>query len=243
MIDLSGKKSNIITALMVSLLIHLVAFGVAAAVKSKAQQVIINEYIPVELVQLPSPARVVVPQHAVALRHKDVAAPVVPNNQPVTSPVPVSKATVSPQQSLQEASPSVAVMQQRTQTTPGGGTTGVMVTTTATGSGTAPSPSKSRDKGSYLAFHRLTKLPTFKSRAEPVYPNSERMNGGEARVLAEIYLDERGAVDDVIIKKSGGKLFDKAVIDAARQSSFHPGYMGEKAVSTVIQIPYSFKLK
>ena len=69
------------------------------------------------------------------------------------------------------------------------------------------------------------------------------MTGNEARVLAEIYLNERGAVDDVTIKKSGGKLFDKAVIDAARQSSFHPGYMGEKAVPTVIQIPYSFKLK
>jgi TonB family protein len=69
------------------------------------------------------------------------------------------------------------------------------------------------------------------------------MTGSEARVLAEIYLNERGAVDDVTIKKSGGRLFDKAVIDAARLSSFHPGYMGEKAVPTVIQIPYVFKLK
>jgi TonB family protein len=69
------------------------------------------------------------------------------------------------------------------------------------------------------------------------------MTGNEARVLAEIYLDEHGAVDDVTIKKSGGTRFDKAVIDAARKSRFNPGYMGEKAVPTVIQIPYVFKLK
>jgi TonB family protein len=62
-------------------------------------------------------------------------------------------------------------------------------------------------------------------------------------VLTEIYLDESGAVDDITIKKSGGRLFDAAVIDAVRRSSFHPGYMGDKAVPTVIQIPYSFKLK
>lgn len=82
-------------------------------------------------------------------------------------------------------------------------------------------------------------------RVEPVYPNTGRewITGGEARVLAMIYLDERGAVDDVTIKKSGGRLFDKAVINAVRQSSFQPGYMGEKAVPTVVQIPYTFKLK
>lgn len=76
-----------------------------------------------------------------------------------------------------------------------------------------------------------------------MYPDAERMTGSEARVQAEIYLDERGTVDDVAIRKSGGRLFDKAVIDAVRKSSFHPGYMGEKAVPTVIQIPYTFKLK
>jgi TonB family protein len=69
------------------------------------------------------------------------------------------------------------------------------------------------------------------------------MTGTEARVMTEIYLDERGVVDDVIIKKGGGRLFDKAVIEAVRQSSFHPGYMGDKAVPSVVQIPYAFKLK
>lgn len=69
------------------------------------------------------------------------------------------------------------------------------------------------------------------------------MTGNEARVMAEIYLDERGAVDDVVIKKSGGRLFDKAVLEAVRQSSFHPGYMGDKAMPTVIQMPFTFKLR
>ncbi len=132
-------------------------------------------------------------------------------------------------------------MQQRSTAAPAGGTAANVISSSQSGTG-VPRP-QSRGKGNYQAFYRLTRIPSFKSRAEPVYPNSERMTGSEARVLAEIYLDERGVVDEVTIKKSGGRLFDKAVIDAARQSSFHPGYMGEKTVPCVIQIPYTFKLK
>jgi TonB family protein len=237
-----GRNLNIVTALSASFLLHLVAFGVAAAVQSKARPDTIREYIPVDLVQLPAPVKVVVPQRAAAPRRQEVAAPVVPIKQPVMSPSPVIKSIASPQQSL-PSSPSAMAVPQRSPATYGGGTPGATAAAAVTASGTATTQSQSRDKGSYLAFHRLSKLPSFSTRAEPVYPASERMNGSEARVLAEIYLNEHGGVDEVTIKKSGGPQFDKAVISAARQSSFHPGYMGDKAVPTVVQIPYTFKLK
>lgn len=242
---ISGKNTNIISALAVSLLLHVAAFGVAAALKSKVQSDLAKEYIPVELVQLPSPSSYVTP--APPVKHRSVtpnppqaSAPEVKKDR-AESITPVATSAVPQQQSKPEVPASGSQMQPRSAAAPGGGTSVNVTPSSQFGTG-APQP-EIRGKGSYQAFHRLTRLPSFRLRAEPVYPNPERMAGNEARVMTEIYLDERGKVDDVIIKKSGGKLFDKAVIDAARQSSFLPGYMGEKAVPTVIQIPYVFKLK
>ena len=243
----AGNNSNLVAALATSLLLHLVAFGVASAVQSKAQHPVIREYIPVELVQLPSQPRSVAAAPAASRRtvtpllHQEAPVPESPQKRPEPPPSPVSNPIAIPSQPRVEASSAVSSLPTRSAGVPGGGTTAGVVTAPASGTGTAPA--QKRDKGSYQAFHRLTRLPSFRTRAEPVYPNTERLTGIEARVLAEIYLDEHGAVDDVIIKKSGGTRFDKAVIDAARKSRFNPGYMGEKAVPTVIQIPYTFKLK
>jgi TonB family protein len=43
--------------------------------------------------------------------------------------------------------------------------------------------------------------------------------------------------------RSGGRLFDQAVMKAARDSSFEPGYRDDKPVPVRVQIPYSFKLR
>ena len=239
-----AKKTNISAALAVSLVLHLLAFGVAAAVQSKMQTRVIKEYIPVELVQLASPPRAAVSDpvannRADAPLPRETPAPVLRKDNAEPTPAPVSNPAPR-QQPESAAPPSGSLMQPGSPPVAGGGTAGNLPSTSPPGGTSQP---QSRSKGSYQPFHRLTRLPSFRLRAEPVYPNTERMTGSEARVLAEIYLDERGAVDSVIIKKSGGRLFDRAVIDAARQSSFHPGFMGEKAVPTVIQIPYVFKLK
>ena len=244
--NISGKTPRINAALAVSLIFHLAAFGVAVAIQTTAQPSAIKEYIPVDLVQLPSiPSDSVRIPVAAAPKSSEISVPVVQKERPAPAPPLVA----APKQPHSEATAAGPSQQPRTVPAPGGTTSGkeppvaagAVAPTSRPSTGTVQ-PQK-RDKGSYLALQRLTRLPAFRVRAEPVYPNSERMTGSEARVLAVIYLDEHGAVDDVTIKKSGGRLFDKAVIDAARQSSFHPGYMGEKAVPTVIQIPYTFKLK
>ena len=115
-------------------------------------------------------------------------------------------------------------------------------TTQSNSGGSAPATSIS-DKGAYQPFHRLTRLPIYKTRIEPVYPLSERIAGREVRVLVEIFLNVHGGVDAVTIKKSGGEVFDQAVIRAVRASSFEPGYAGEQPVPTLLQIPYVFKLR
>jgi TonB family protein len=94
-----------------------------------------------------------------------------------------------------------------------------------------------------MAVHRLSRLPAFLTRTEPGYPPDERLAGREARVLAEIYLNELGGVDEITIKRSQGALFDNAVIAAIRSSRFKPGYRGDRPVPTVIQIPYVFKMR
>lgn len=214
----------------------------------------VKEYIQVDLAQLPPMPRYVATAPATVAPRLPKPAPApapqaMVTEKPAPAPPPVAQQVAAPPTPATSAPVTGPAMPARTPAATITGATGKgQPGNTGTGApssrpGTGAAVPGKRDKGDYLAFHRLSKLPSFRVRSEPVYPNSERMSGAEARVLAEIYLDERGAVDDVVIKKSGGKLFDKAVIDAVRQSSFHPGYMGEKAVPAVVQIPYSFKLR
>lgn len=256
MTEITGKNLNIKALLTVSLLLHLVAFGVTAAMQSKAQPSVVMEYLPVELVQLSATPRDVQPALAAvrseaAPKPLETTAPVLKREAPEPNPAPVAQRIAPAPQQHNEAPAAGSLPKPRSAAPPGDGAKGkegspaVGNPTPSSRPGAVASQplSLKPGKGSYQAFYRLTKIPSLRSRAEPVYPNTERMTGNESRVLAEIYLDERGAVDDVTIKKSGGRLFDKAVIDAVRRSTFHPGYMGEKAVPTVIQIPYIFRLK
>jgi TonB family protein len=248
----TDRHSNLNRALAASLLFHLAAFGAFAAMQQGMPKNTVKEYIQVDLAQLPPMPRYVAAAPAAAASRLPKPAPAPPAMVPekpapappavaqkvAALPTPSTSAPVTgPTMPVRAEPASVAGMAGKEQP----GSTGTDTSSSRPGTGAA-APGK-WSKGDYLAFHRLSKLPSFRLRNEPVYPNTERMTGSEARVLAEIYLDERGTVDDVTIKKSGGKLFDKAVIDAVRQSSFHPGYMGEKAVPAVVQIPYSFKLR
>jgi len=95
----------------------------------------------------------------------------------------------------------------------------------------------------YEPFHRVSVLPSFKVQINPVYPPSERAAGKETKVIVEVYINERGGVDHVEIVKSGGKLFDEAVISAIKKSSFTPAVMEGNLVAVRVKIPYTFKLK
>lgn len=211
----------------------------------------IREYIPVDLVQLPAASSQVAAAPVAAPALTKRTAPKIVKVTAAPSPAPIVRnvTAVPASHAAPVTGPALPERTAATPATPAAATPGKEhqggsgSSPSASHRGTGTSPSGKRNKGDYLAFYRLSRLPSFRLRSEPVYPGQERMTGSEARVLVQIYLDEHGAVDDVVIKKSGGKLFDTAVIDAVRQSSFHPGYMGDKAVPTVIQIPYTFKLK
>ena len=88
----------------------------------------------------------------------------------------------------------------------------------------------------------LTRIPGPLRKIEAAYPASERRAGIQSYVLAEVVIDAQGKVQNVNIIKSGGKAFDTTVIEALNHSAFSPGYIGDKAVSVRVVIPFRFNL-
>lgn len=107
----------------------------------------------------------------------------------------------------------------------------------------AAQPAPQQPQTVYHPFHKVTRMPYFKTQVKPVYPASERAVGSQARVLVEVFINQYGGVDDVKIVKSGGRFFDEAVIKAVKTSSFDPAYIEGKPVAVQVQIPYLFKLE
>lgn len=89
----------------------------------------------------------------------------------------------------------------------------------------------------------LTALPRFSHKKEPIYPETEKILGREAKVVLEVLIDDKGNVRDINIAKSAGTAFDDAAINAVKQSSFSPGEVNGKPVTVRYRLPVSFKLK
>ena len=94
-----------------------------------------------------------------------------------------------------------------------------------------------------VALAKLTAMPRFIHKEQPVYPPSMRAAGKEALVKLAVLIDARGEIRDIQIKKSAGAAFDQAAIDAVRKSSFSPGEIEQKAVTVLLTVPVKFKLR
>jgi TonB family protein len=95
----------------------------------------------------------------------------------------------------------------------------------------------------YQPYFKVSRLPSFKVKVMPVYPPSERAAGSEARVVAQVFINRFGGIDNIEIIKSAGHLFDNAVIQAIKDSTFAPGYKDNEPVPVKVQIPYVFRLR
>jgi TonB family protein len=91
-------------------------------------------------------------------------------------------------------------------------------------------------------LYKLTRLPAFADKQTPYYPDHERVNGREAAVLAEVFLDPQGKILEIRIMESGGTAFDEAVTSALQSSRFSPGYIDDEPVAVRFQIPFRFEL-
>ncbi|MBN2343080.1 MAG: energy transducer TonB [Deltaproteobacteria bacterium] len=93
-----------------------------------------------------------------------------------------------------------------------------------------------------VPVYQLSKAPTFKSKAEPSYPESAREAELEGVVVLEVLIDKNGRVVQVKVLKTPGGGLEGAAISAVRRSLFEPGIAGGKAVPVKIKIPYRFVL-
>lgn len=239
------RHAGLPKAVLLSFAIHAVIFSVTTGVRSN-QAGVIPPHIQVEIVQLP-PA--VQPSHpappaAAPVKVRSAATPVPIIREAVPSSTPVEKRAVLPVAAVAGPPSVTAPAASRDDEM-----TRVSVRNPSFGKGEGdpvPRPAgqpAATGKPQYYPFYRLSKLPAFRYRIDPAYPRSERNAGVEARVLVEVRLNDGGEVVEAVIRKSGGKPFDQAVLEAVRQSSFSPGYAGEKPVPAILQIPYAFKLK
>lgn len=90
---------------------------------------------------------------------------------------------------------------------------------------------------------RIEQTPVFLKQVLPNYPRAERKHGRTANVILEAIIDKDGLATNIVIIKSGGRLFDQAAMTAIQQSRFIPASIMGKPVSAKIQVPYVFELK
>lgn len=215
-------------AAAVSLAVHCAVFGCVAWALGATK-----EYVPTALYRFREAPMVA--RRAVPVSHTShvACAPVPPPKRvtplPKTEPVPakpepvepaVAKAETPPPAPQPDAAPAPVAVAQNAPLTP---------------QPENPAPA-------YQETEQLSNLPYFRTNVKPVYPRSALRSGRKARVVAEIFINEKGGVDDVRIAESGGDEFDAAVIAALKQSQFEPGYMSGRPVAVRVRIPFNFRV-
>lgn len=106
------------------------------------------------------------------------------------------------------------------------------------------SQAKMPDPG-YLDFAEVMPEPVGGLEAlykNAVYPEIAKKSGVEGKVYVQVFLDEKGNIDDVKVIKSLGAGCDEAAIDAVKKTKFTPGQNKGVAVKTKLALAINFKL-
>jgi len=76
-----------------------------------------------------------------------------------------------------------------------------------------------------------------------VYPETQRMNGVEGKVLVKFIVDKDGNIKNPLVIRSVDPSLDRAAIEAVKKlPRFRPGKIGGNPVNVWYSIPISFKL-
>lgn len=252
---MTDRRSLWFTAIFVSLFLNgLFLWVVQALTFSEAPQET-KRYFPVALVRLDTPPalEIIKPQSQTPVSRLPPPPKPIPKStpKPETPPSAINRnisQELPPQEvpAPQETEYSESATKEIEQVTSAPASSGSPNETSGSGGGYASNQTGGEPGGSGTSFvpiNRLTKVPTFLQRVEPVYPENERLLGKETIVLAEIDLDEKGSIAEIRIIKSGGKPFDTAVENALKKSRLTPGYVKDRAVPIQVQIPFAFRLK
>lgn len=107
----------------------------------------------------------------------------------------------------------------------------------------ANSPNPATNMLTPVPVFLLTALPRFIRQAQPLYPDAMRSLARAGMVEMDVLIDAMGQVREVTIVSSTGPEFSEAAEAAIRASTFAPGEVDGKAVTTVLRLPISFRLK
>ncbi len=88
-------------------------------------------------------------------------------------------------------------------------------------------------------------MPEITAFVTPAYPEVARQAGIEGRVVVQVVVDETGKVipGTERILTSTNDVFNEPALSAARDCTFKPGQMGDRAVKVRVNIPFAFRLK
>lgn len=76
-----------------------------------------------------------------------------------------------------------------------------------------------------------------------VYPEMAKKAGLAGKLYLLVYVDEKGAVNDVKVIKGLGGGCDEAAEKAIKESKFSPGKNGDVPVKVKLSLPITFKMK
>ncbi len=83
----------------------------------------------------------------------------------------------------------------------------------------------------------------YLSNAAPSYPPLSRQLEEEGTVILNVFVNENGKTQEIVIKKSTGfSRLDKAAINTVKKWNFIPAKQGDKIISSWVQVPISFIL-
>lgn len=94
-----------------------------------------------------------------------------------------------------------------------------------------------------VPVYELSRVPSFKNRVVPVYPDAAKRAEVEGVVQLEVLIDENGRVVSVKVLRGLGYGLDEAAVEAVKQSTFVPGLKGKEAVPVRLRIPFRFILE
>ncbi len=95
----------------------------------------------------------------------------------------------------------------------------------------------------YIPLTEVTRMPGFKTKAAPVYPEQARQLEKEGVVTLEVSISEKGSVLDVVVVQRAGFGFDEAAIEAIKKSHFEPAYVGDQPVAVIVRLPIRFRFR
>lgn len=217
------------SAAAISLAVHCAVFGCAAwAIGAK------KKYLPMEIFRYN--------EAPIVARNADVIPPA-PKKAP--EPPPRPKLTAAPQQVVQAPKPEPIPARPEpvpVEAPPPPPSIFPAPETMARIEPPASQPESVPPAPAYQEVEKLSSLPFLRTNVRPLYPRNALRSGKKSRVVAEVFINEKGGVDNILIAQSGGEEFDSAVIAALKQSQFEPGYMAGRPVAVRVRIPFNFRV-